>query len=161
MYGKIFESLYTGSMVGSGALTFAVWGYVIANMKPDESVGAQVELNPKLLSMILGEKESDVESTIVDLCSPDPNSRSKDEEGRRLIKIGQFSFRVVNGVAYMKIRNEEDRREYFRIKKREQRKRQKNKEQVRSENDGRSARYERALANGDEAEADRIVAEDL
>src|SRR5690348_3809798 len=125
MYGKIFESLYTGSMVGSGALAFAVWGYVIANMKPDENIGAQVELNPKLLSMILGESEEGVSNTIEFLCSPDPISRSKDEDGRRLVRIGQFSYRVVNGPAYMKIRNEEDRREYFRIKKQEQRKRKK------------------------------------
>jgi hypothetical protein len=29
MYGKIFESLYRGSMVGKGSPMFAVWGYVI------------------------------------------------------------------------------------------------------------------------------------
>lgn len=110
MYGKIFESLYAGSMVGQGALMFAVWGYVIANMKPDKDVGAQVEINPRLLCAILGEEQADVASVVEKLCAPDPDSRTKDEEGRRLVRIGQFSYRVVNGPKYMSIRNEEARR---------------------------------------------------
>ena len=30
MYGKHFASMYEGSLYGSGAVVFAVWGYVIA-----------------------------------------------------------------------------------------------------------------------------------
>jgi len=115
MYGKHFSSMYSGSMVGSGALIFAVMGYVVANMVPDKKVGAQVELNPKLLAAILGEPESDVSKAIDFLCSPDPHSRSKEAEGRRLVKLGEFDYRVVNGAKYRAIRDEEQRRESNRI----------------------------------------------
>lgn len=114
MYGKHFASLYQGSMVGSGAIVFAVWGYVIANAKPDREVGTQVEINPKLLAAILGESEPDVMKAIGFLCSPDPNSTSREEDGRRMVKIGAFSYRVVNGAKYRAIRDEEQRRQQLR-----------------------------------------------
>lgn len=100
---------------------FAVWGYVIANMRPDVAVGAQVEINPKLLAFTLGEDPLVVEGVIKKLCEPDLQSTSKAEEGRRLVKIGEFSYRVVNGAKYMAIKNEEERRDYFRAYKRKQR----------------------------------------
>jgi hypothetical protein len=114
MFGKIFESLYTGSMRGAGSAVFAVWGYVIANQKPDKVVGAQVELNPEILAFLIGESEQKIVEAIAYLCAPDPKSKSKEEGGRRLIEIGVRSYRVVNGPKYLKIRNEEERREYNR-----------------------------------------------
>lgn len=90
---------------------FALMGYVIGNMKPDKTVGAQVTLNPVLLSTIFGEPESRVNEAINYLCSPDPKSTSPEEEGRRLIRVGQFAYRVVNGAKYTAIKNEEERRE--------------------------------------------------
>ena len=111
MFGKIFESLYTGSMRGAGSVVFAVWGYVIANQKPDRAVGAQVELNPEILAFLIGETEENIAEAIAYLCAPDPKSNSPNEDGRRLIKIGTRSYRVVNGPKYLSIRNEEERRE--------------------------------------------------
>lgn len=121
MYGKHFRSMYEGSMVGAGAIKFAVWGYVIANFQLDKEVGAQVDLNPKLLGMILGEGEDDVEKAIEWLCRPDPNSRTKKEDGRRLVRMGQFSYQVVNGLEYNRMRNEEERRFQNRMAKRRSR----------------------------------------
>lgn len=115
MFGKHFASMYTGSMVGKGALMFAVMGYVIANVRPDKIVGGQVELNPILLAAIFGESVTDIQKAIDALCSPDPTSRSKDEEGRRLVRLGQFDYRVVNFKKYFAIRNEEIRREQNRV----------------------------------------------
>jgi hypothetical protein len=115
MYGKSFDSKYTGSMVGKGFASFALLDYVIANMKPDATVGFQVDLNSKILSTVFGEPEESVVRAIEFLCAPDPESRTPDEEGRRLVKVGTFSYRVVNGVKYDKIRNEEDRREQNRL----------------------------------------------
>lgn len=115
MFGKHFESLYEGSMIGAGAVVFAVWGYVIAKMKPDLVVGAQVRLNPKLLGVILGEEEKRVQKAIEYLCEPDPKSTTKTAGGRRLIKLGEFDYQVVNGAKYRAIRNEEERRLQNRI----------------------------------------------
>lgn len=115
MYGKHFESLYEGSMVGSGAVVFAVWGYVIAKMKPDKEVGAQVTLNARLLEAILGETEEKIQTAIEFLCAPDPRSRTKTEEGRRLVRLGEFDYRVVNGAKYRWIQDEDSRREQNRV----------------------------------------------
>lgn len=125
MYGKHFASMYAGSMVGSGALTFALMGYVISMMKPDKDLGAVVELNPKLIGAILGEEEKAVESKIHEFTEPDEKSRSKQNEGRKLIRLGQFEYQVVNGAKYMAIRNEEERREQNRINKNAERQRKK------------------------------------
>lgn len=98
-------------MFGMGAIPFAVMGYVIAKQVPDRKVGSQVTLNAALLAAILGESEKDVEKAIDKLCAPDPKSKSPAEGGRRLIKIGQFDYRVVNGAKYRAIRDDDMRRE--------------------------------------------------
>ncbi len=102
-------------MVGAGCHVFALMGYVIANHKPDKVVGGQVTLNPKLLSVVFGEDESRIQEAIDYLCSPDPKSRNKAEEGRRLVKIGEFEYKVVSAAIYRQIRNEEERRESNRV----------------------------------------------
>ena len=116
MFGKHFSSMYEGSMVGSGAAVFAVMGYVIANWKPDKEVGGQIRLNTTILAAIFGEEESVIQAAIDFLCSPDPQSTTPDEGGRRLIKIGQFDYRVVNAAKYQAIRDEEEKREANRIR---------------------------------------------
>lgn len=152
MYGKIFSSMYEGSMIGAGAVTFAVMGYVIANGMPDRSVGMQVELNPKLLAFILGESQEDVKKAIDKLCRPDPNSRSKEEEGRRLVRIGEFSYKVVNGQKYRDIRNEEERRIQNRIAKRRERERKSNGVNLTAH----ERLLEKAEGNGDSATIERL-----
>lgn len=111
MYGKIFSSMYKGSMVGAGAVVFAVMGYVISEQRPPDFV---VELNARLLSAILGEPEDEVQKAIDYLCAPDPGSRTDKEEGKRLIKVGAFTYHVVNGEMYHSIRNYEERKAYNR-----------------------------------------------
>jgi hypothetical protein len=125
LYGKHFSSMYTGSMIGAGFGPYAVMGYVISNQQPDKTVGFQVELNPKLLAAIFGEEESTVEKAIEFLCNPDPKSRTPAEEGRRLVRLGQFAYRVVNGIAYAHLRNEEQRREQNRAAQERWRKKKK------------------------------------
>src|SRR6478735_7552116 len=115
MYGKHFTSMYEGSMIGSGAMAFAIWGYAISHMRPDKTVGFQVELNPKLIAFKLGEDEEKVAEQINNFCEPDPASRTPDEKGRKLIKIGMYDYKVVNGAKYDAIRNEEERRQQNRL----------------------------------------------
>jgi hypothetical protein len=125
-YGRIWESMYKGSMLGSGLEVFAVWPYVIANMRGHPEHGALVELNPELLAFMIGCEEQDVEVAINKLCAIDPESRTPTEDGKRLVKMGQFLYRVVNGGKYLAIR----KAEADRIKNREavQRHREKKKE---------------------------------
>ncbi|HEX9239228.1 MAG TPA: hypothetical protein VF910_01060 [Candidatus Bathyarchaeia archaeon] len=118
MFGKFFASTFTGSMVGAGPEMFAVWGYVVAN-----TVASQVELNPRHLASLIGMTPEAVIKCIERLCGPDPESRSKKANGRRLIREGEFAYFVPNHEAYRAVRDEQDRREYNRIKKAEGRSR--------------------------------------
>lgn len=97
-FAKVFSSMYTGSMYGAGMHVFAVWGWVLANK--DEN--GELEINPPLVSHVLGGTVEQVEDAIQYLTSPDPRSRSSEHEGRRLIKISQFGYRVVNHEQYRK-----------------------------------------------------------
>lgn len=115
MYGKHFEKMYTGSLLGAGAEVFALMGYVISHQKPPDFT---VEVNPKLVCVMLGEPEEEIEAALEFLCAPDPNSRSHKEEGRRLVRVGQYLYRVVNGPDYHGIKSQEELRAYWREQKR-------------------------------------------
>ncbi len=159
--------MYEGSMVGSGAHVFAVMGYVIAHWRPDETVGGQVRLNPMLLATIFGETSERIQAAIDYLCAPDLKSTTPDEDGRRLVKIGQFDYRVVNASKYAAIRNSEEQREANRIRQanyragKEKRFSKKDLKRVRTASESREARAVKADANGEFKEAERIMAEDL
>jgi hypothetical protein len=120
VFGKFFASTFTGSMFGAGPAIFAVWGYVIANVND-----ATVELNPPLLAAMIGTTAEDIQRAIDYLCSPDERSRTEAEDGRRLIKLGAFSYHVVNHASYLSIKNAEDRREQDRERKRKSREKSK------------------------------------
>ena len=161
MYGKHYDSMYSGSMVGAGFAVFSLMGYVIANMKPDRVVGFQVDLNTKILAATFGEDEGKIAGAIEFLCQPDSESRTPAEEGRRLVKVGTFSYRVVNGVKYDKIRNEEERREQNRLAQIRHREKRKEKKGKRVAPHGREQRFVAAVEAGDEQKAGEIAAEGL
>jgi hypothetical protein len=125
MYGKLFSSMFEGSLYGKGWGPFLVMCYAIANGRPDKQVGMQVDLNPKALADKFGEREDDVAKAIDFLCKPDPQSTSEEEEGRRLVKLGTFAYKVVNGVKYRDMVNEENRRAAARIGMRQLRQKKK------------------------------------
>jgi hypothetical protein len=83
MWGKAFRSLYTGSMINSAPENFLVWNYIIANTDLKSHL---IELNPKILAFIFNVEVEKIEKAIDYLSSPDLSSRSKDYEGRRIIK---------------------------------------------------------------------------
>jgi hypothetical protein len=116
MYGKLFDSTFTGSMYGAGSDVFAVWGYVVAN-----TVNSSIELNPAMLAAVLGTTPEAVRSAIAFLCSADPNSRNPEEDGKRLIKEGMYQYRVVSHELYRAIRDQDERRAYNRVKQQEHR----------------------------------------
>ncbi len=165
MYGKIFDCLFTGSMYGAGAAKFAVMSYVIANMKPDKVVKFQVELNPMDLSHRIGEPESTILEAIEYLCSPDPRSRSAAEGGRRLVKLGPFDYRVVNGEKYANIKSEENRREANRIRQQRHRKSKKlagdDGKPVGGKYKNDEKQFVQALEDGDEQKQEQILDEGL
>jgi hypothetical protein len=120
MYGKSFESMYEGSMIGAGLNVFAVWNYCIAKNR-----SGIVELNPQLLAFILGTTQKEIVDAIEKLSAPDPKSRSKEFGGRRIVKDGEYQYRMVNWAHYDSMKSAEDLREYNRRKQAEWRAREK------------------------------------
>jgi hypothetical protein len=117
MYGKIFASMFTGSMMGAGSHVHAVMTYAVSNA--DER--GYVELNPTLLAVLIGDPLERMEDAIAYLCRPDPHSRTPDENGRRLVREGQFLYHIVNYEKYRSARDKEARRQQNREAKRRQR----------------------------------------
>lgn len=107
-YGKLFSGAFTGSMMGSGADVFAVWAYVIASTRGDDHT---CELNPRHLSALIGMSEDRVRVAIDFLAAPDPASRSPAEEGRRIVHVEAFRYRVVNHEKYREIGSKITRRQ--------------------------------------------------
>ena len=101
--------MYTGSMHGAGADVFCVWGYVISHAQ-----AGTIELNPIHLAPILGMTELAVAAAIAKLCESDPNSRSQQHDGRRLVPEGRFAYHVPTHDTYRALRTADDRREYMR-----------------------------------------------
>ncbi len=151
MFGKHFESMYEGSMYGAGVAVFAVWGYVIAKTR-----ASRIELNPRKLADTLGGTENEIAEAIEWLMHPDPNSRHKSHDGRRLVKQGQFEYFVPSWEDYRKIKNEEARREYNRVKQSEHRMKRRQRAGRKGPLPG-EALYVRAEADGaGEAELDKL-----
>lgn len=109
IYGKIFGTMFEGSMVGAGSHVFAVMAYVISHMQPGPDKVEFVRLQPTILGAVIGEDEAEIEKAISYLCKPDPKTTTEGEGGRRLIQVEQFVYRVVNGKHYRSIVDLEDK----------------------------------------------------
>jgi len=119
MYGKLYEQTFTGSMVGSGPVTFAVWAYIVAHTKPDHSV----EVNARILALLIGCEEEEVVAAIKSFCEPDHASRNKNHQGRKLIKEGEYLYFVTGHERFRNCKDNEGRKEYQRNYQKERRKR--------------------------------------
>jgi hypothetical protein len=91
-------------MMGEGPLKMAVWSYVLSHAYPVVEGGVEmgvVELNPSMVAFLIGGcTGEEVESVIRWAEGPDERSESKKEEGRRLVRMTQFIYRVVNFMEY-------------------------------------------------------------
>jgi hypothetical protein len=150
--------MYEGSMYGAGVAVFAVWGYVIARTQK-----SSVELNPKKVTDTLGGTLEEITSAIEYLTKPDPKSRFKEYEGRRLIKEGEFQYFVPSYEHYRSIRNADERREYNRLKQADyrQKKSGRSKRSVRDDAMARERRFVKAHESGDDVTSGAIAAEGL
>lgn len=123
MFGKFFASTFVGSMYGSGEHVFSVWSYAIANA----SAQGRVELNPKMLADTIGSTEERMKDAISWLERPDTESRCKEQEGRRLVKEGEFQYFMPSHKTYREIRSQAMRAETNRRSQRNYRAKKKGK----------------------------------
>lgn len=109
-YGKIFQTMFTGSMCGAGAGVYAVMSYVIAFMQPDKERVEHVRLQVGYLAKVIGEEPGVIQAAIDFLMKEDAASNSPEDKGARLVLEAPFTYRVVNGRYYRELKDEDDRR---------------------------------------------------
>lgn len=77
-----------------------------------------VDIHPKAIAEEVGLTVEQVRAAIAELEAPDPESRSPEHEGRRIILLDEhrnWGWKIVNHGKYRSIRDEADRREQNRI----------------------------------------------
>ena len=102
-YGRAYASMFHRSLVGKGPVAFALWTYVVSHAYP-AAVGGEligvVSLNSYEVATLIGCDQSEIDGQIEVFCLPDPKSNSKLAEGRKLVRLSDYLFRVVNFMEY-------------------------------------------------------------
>ena len=113
LYAKLFTSIYQGTLRGNshGLLVFT-------NLLAHADQAGVVDIHPRAIAEEVGLTRDQVQVAIDELEAPDIESRSPEEEGRRIIRIDDhraWGWQIVNYIKYRSIRSEDDRREQNRI----------------------------------------------
>lgn len=127
MYAKIFTQIFDSSIAEDYKVRH-VFEDLLKLADRDGVLDMTLEAIARRTNVPLEEVRHGVD----ELCKPDERSRSKEEEGRRLVLLDPergWGWRIVNYHHYRALRDEEARREYFRQAKRRQRKPDQNGEQ--------------------------------
>ncbi len=109
MYCKLFASLYQGTLRGKPHEIL-----VFTNMLAHADAEGYVDKHFRAIADEVGLSLEDVKAAIACLEGPDDESRSPEQEGRRIVRVNDsraWGWHVVNYGKYRAIKNDEDRRE--------------------------------------------------
>lgn len=124
MYGKLFSSLYQGTLRGCPDEIL-----VFTNLIAHADMHGIVDKHWRSIAEETGLDVDRVKAAIVNLEAPDPESRSPEMEGRRIVPMDEhraWGWQIVNHGKYRSIKNEDDRREQNRIAQQKWRDKQRN-----------------------------------
>lgn len=113
MYTKIYPQMFEGSLVKSGYKAVITFQQMLILA---DKIGV-IDRTPEAISRITTIPLDIILEGIAALEEPDPESRSPDEEGRRIVRLSPnrtWGWRIVNYEHYRNLRKEEDRTEYHR-----------------------------------------------
>lgn len=119
-FTKLFNSIITSSIWSEDNNTRIMWITMLASADATGYVTGSIPGMAAVARMSL----EDAEQSIKALCKPDPYSRSKEYEGRRLLEC-EGGWLITNYVKYRQKRDPEKRKEQNRDAKRKQRAKQK------------------------------------
>ena len=128
MYAKIFMSIFEGSMRGQSDLIL-----VFVNLLCHADQDGMVDRHWRAIADETGLTHDQVRSALAALEGPDNESRSRNDDGRRLRRIDperDWGWEIVNYKHYRALRTAQERREYQRDYKRAQRKKAQNAESL-------------------------------
>jgi hypothetical protein len=126
MFTKIFESMYDGTLRSTCPWQAMVTFQQFLILSDQEGF---VDMTPEAISFRTGIPLEIIQVGIAALEQPDPGSRRREEEGRRIVRIADhraWGWQIVNYTHYLKIRSEEERREYQKNLMRNRREKAKN-----------------------------------
>jgi len=109
VYAKLFSSIYQGTLRGRSDSLL-----VFTNLLAHADQFGHVDIHPRAIAEEVGLRLDAVQAALDELEAPDSESRSPDEDGRRIVRLDghrAWGWRIVNYTKYRSIRNEEDRRE--------------------------------------------------
>lgn len=145
MYVKLFASLYQGTLRGKSDEIL-----VFTNLLAYADRYGIVDKHPRAIADETGLSIEDVSAAIQTLESPDPESRSPNEEGRRILRLDEhraWGWQVTNYEKYRAIRNEDERREQNRLSQEVWRNKQnkQNKPESAADNQGKPMQREKQI----------------
>ncbi len=119
VFAKIFESIYDGSLRKNWKALITFQQLLVLC---DEE--GYVDKTPDAISARTTIPLDIIQEGLTELSAPDPESRSQEEEGRRIVLINpgrRWGWRIVNHSAYRQIRSKDELRAYWRNQKRDER----------------------------------------
>lgn len=120
MYGKVFDSIYDGTLYGHWEAIVAFQQFIV--LATPEGI---VDMTPQAIAARTSIPLEIIQKGIKILEQPDPYTRTPGEEGRRIILLDShrpWGWRIVNHGKYARLRNMEQKREADRVRIAEKRK---------------------------------------
>ncbi len=130
MYGKIFESIYDGSLYGNFEAIVTFQALIVL---ADED--GLIDISPQALAGRTSYPVEVIKTGLKTLQQSDPHSRSQDEDGKRIVPLDngrEFGWRIVNYEHYRNLASRQDTK----IKARERKRRQREKESQSTDSKG-------------------------
>lgn len=114
MYGKMYRQMYHGTLATTGPWQALVTFQQFIVLADKDGI---VDMTPESISRETTIPLEIIRAGIAALELADPDSRTPDEDGRRIVRLNEtrsWGWRIVNYAHYRNLRTEEDRREYHR-----------------------------------------------
>ena len=109
MYAKLFKSMYDGTLRGK-PYEILVFTNLLANADAD----GHADIHPRVIADATGLSLDNVMEALKTLESEDPDSRSPEMGGRRIVRLNDhrsWGWSIVNIAKYRAIKSDADRRE--------------------------------------------------
>ena len=116
-YAKIFEAILESTVWGLSKEARILWITILVKKDRRQVVRASVPGLAHAARLSVDETRA----ALAELEAPDPDSQSQDQEGRRIVRLPDGGWFVVNGAKYRDMLSLDDRREYQRVKQAEYR----------------------------------------
>lgn len=114
MYGKLFAQMYDGTLATKGPWQALATFQQLIILADKHGI---VDMTADAIARRTTFPIEVIQLGLLELEKPDPDSRTPDEEGRRIVRLSDsrpWGWRIVNHAHYRVLRSEDERRDYHR-----------------------------------------------